>query len=130
MTFVIFGAPVTKKNSQRMAVNRRTGHRFPIPSKPYERWVRHAQVQARVQFFGAGRVKITRPCRLKATFYRKRAAGDLDNFLAALFDMLQLAGLVENDRLIASVNGTRLDKDAKRPRIEFELEVLGDRSHA
>lgn len=125
MTLVILGAPITKKNSQRMAVNRRTGRTFPIPSKPYVAWVKHAQLQARAQFFGAGRVKINRPCRLKAIFYRKRAAGDLDNFLAALFDMLQLAGLVENDRLIASVDGTRLDKDAKRPRIEFELEVLG-----
>lgn len=39
-------------------------------------------------------------------------------------DWLQRAGVLANDRQIASWDGSRLDKDASRPRVEVAIEVL------
>ena len=42
----------------------------------------------------------------------------------ALADALEEAGIVENDRLIVSWDGSRLLKDAATPRIEVMLEAV------
>lgn len=61
---------------------------------------------------------------MKASFFRERSVGDLVNYLQALADALQEAGVVADDRLIASWDGSRLHKDSARPRIELEIAPL------
>lgn len=60
-----------------------------------------------------------------ALFYRDRLTGDAVGYYQALADALEEAGIVENDRLIVSWNGSQLLKDAKNPRIEVSLWPAG-----
>lgn len=121
-TFVIEGTPVTKKNHQRIGRNKKTGAPFILQSRPHESWVSHAVLQLRYQW--RGQPAIAQPVNLAAVVYRARNTGDLLNYLAAISDALEAAGVVENDRLIVSLNGSRMTKDDARPRVELQLEVI------
>jgi Holliday junction resolvase RusA-like endonuclease len=113
---IIFGAPRTKKNHSRVV---RAGRRLRLlPSAAHERWARSAIPQLRSQWHAP---PLVTPVAVKATFYRERNVGDLVNYLQALADALEAAGVVANDRLIASWDGSRLLKDAASPRIEVEI---------
>lgn len=71
-----------------------------------------------------GRAPLTGPVHVSAVFYREAARGDLVGFMQALADVLEKAGVVDNDRQIECWDGTRLDKDADRPRIELVIREL------
>lgn len=75
---------------------------------------------------GTGRraVPFRTPVLVEAVFFRERAVGDLAGFIQALGDVLEVGGVVANDRLIAGWpmprdGGLPLRKDADRPRIEL-----------
>jgi Holliday junction resolvase RusA-like endonuclease len=112
---VILGPPRTKKTSQRIARNRKTGQPFILPSRALVDWSREAVKQIRAQW---PMITLTTQVAVRAVFYRQRAVGDLINYCQALADALEAADVVFNDKLIVSWDGTRLGKDAKNPRIE------------
>lgn len=114
-TFTIFGAPRTKKNSQRIV---RFGNRSAIiQSKAWKEY----EGKADMRFNGPPILEKT-PVRLHAVFYRERATGDLSNYIEGLQDLLQKRGALGNDSwIIGFTADTRLEKDAKRPRIEGAL---------
>lgn len=118
MRLVILGAPRTKKNSSRIVRNKATGAAMVLPSAAVKAWESSAAYQLMGQW---RRCPITYPVQVSATFYRERAVGDLVNFMQALADALEVAKVVQNDRLIVSWDGTRLDKDAQNPRVELEI---------
>lgn len=64
------------------------------------------------------------PVQVTATFYREKNLGDLIGFMQMLADCLEKAGIVENDRLVMSWDGTRMSKDADNPRTELEVTAL------
>ena len=131
MKFTIEGAPRTKKNGMRI-VKTRSRARL-IQSRAAMKWADDAILQLRSQLHrtvthidykrgivAAGGTTIT-PQNMRAVVYRDRAVGDLLNFLAAISDALERAGVVSDDKLIVSVDGSRLALDRKRPRVEIEL---------
>jgi Holliday junction resolvase RusA-like endonuclease len=132
MTLVVFGPPRTKKTSNRIV---RVG-RFNkiIPSAAQVAWADSAAIQLRVQW--GRRPPLTGPLHVRAVFYRDKNLGDLCGYMQALGDVLEMpsakaskrapakAGVIENDRQIVSWDGTRLDKDAKNPRVELEITVV------
>lgn len=120
--FTIPGAPVTKKNSPRVF---RNGKRTVVlPSAPYERWARTAVLFARAEWNRNSRQPIAAPVRIAATFFRARRTGDLVNFLQAVADVLEDAGVVVDDKWIVSWDGSRLDHDPKCPRVEVVIAPL------
>lgn len=123
--FTIIGRPRSKGNSRRhIQVG---GKLVPIPSKPYQEWLRAALLQANlvVARFKRGSFPIQSPVRVRALFYRdSRSAMDIDNAMKGAGDFLQRAGLVANDRLIVSWGDSGLAVDRARPRIDFVIEVL------
>lgn len=121
MRLVIEGRPTTKKNSLRIAKNKTTGKRFVMQSKQSNNWAVRAVWQIKAQARGQA---FTGPVNMAAVVYRQVAAGDLLNYLAAVSDALEAAGVVENDRLIVQLDGCRLDKDADRPRVEVTLTAM------
>lgn len=134
MKFTILGRPITKSNSPRIGRSR-TGKPFVMPSKQLERWQESAVLQLQAQHGPAARASQWhlgskgQPCvvqvQAKALFYRPvDGPGDLDNYEKAAGDALQKAGIVENDRLIRSWDGSRLLIDRKNPRIEIELSPM------
>ena len=69
------------------------------------------------------------PVNCKAIFYRERNVGDAANYYNGLADLLELSGLVTNDKYIISWDDSRLKKDALRPRVEFVLTAAEEESH-
>jgi Holliday junction resolvase RusA-like endonuclease len=122
---VIEGAPRTKKNGLRRI---KRGRRiFTVPSAAHEAWEAIAipqlvmQWRAECRRQGTSAVPMALPVIMAAYVYRDRDVGDLLNFLAAVSDVLERAGVVADDRLIVSVDGSRLMLDRARPRVEVEL---------
>lgn len=121
LSLVIEGAPRTKKTSNRVL---RFGTRNKIvPSEQHQRWHAAAMPQAKVGRCGPA---LTCEVNCRALFFRDALRGDAVGYYQALADLLEHAGIVENDRLIVSWDGSRLRKDAARPRIEVELWTADD----
>jgi hypothetical protein len=116
---VLLAAPRTKKTHSRVVS---MGKRCPtckrgsivrvLPSEAHEEWFKAALPQARLAW--AGRKPLELPVQVAAVFYREKLLGDLAGFIQALGDLLEAAGILENDRLIASWDGSRLSKAAAR----------------
>ena len=128
IAFTIAGAPRSKGNSTMLVRAGKSGRPVQLQSKQYRRWYASAAAQAlavkmRLRLDHGVTLPIAQPVRVAAVFYRDRASGDLDNYEKGLGDFLQRCGFVANDRLIASWDGSRLDKDAAKPRVEVTLTV-------
>lgn len=125
MTISLEGAPRTKKNSQRLV--KAKGRLIPLPSAAYEAWAGPLVVGLRSpmqrQLLGppAAAWPLQEPVHVAALFYRDAARGDLVGYMQALADLLEEGGVVADDKWITCWDGTRLDKDAARPRVELTL---------
>jgi Holliday junction resolvase RusA-like endonuclease len=123
MRLVIAGAPRTKGNSRVFFSVK--GRPVFAPSKQYQKWIARARYFIEMEKTRLGlKEPISAPVQVRAVFYRDRACGDLDNYQKGLGDALQRYGVIENDRLIESWDGSRLAKDAHDPRIELEITVI------
>ena len=140
--FVIRGPVRSKKNSPRVygtgPVCRHCGKRggFPkvLPSLAYEQWEADAIRQCmtiKPKLIAAGvELPIVHPIGIEALFYlAPTAAGkmrldcpDLSNLMEALADMLQEAGIIENDRSIEDWDGSR--RLLGEPRVEIYITIL------
>ncbi len=118
MILEILGPPRTKKNSLRIARNRKTGKPFVMQSSQHNDWAKDAVRQLKAQWTAP---PIDYLVNMSCVVYRKTAAGDLLNFLSAVSDALEAAGVVKNDRLVVGLDGCRLDKDAASPRVWISL---------
>lgn len=124
MTLVIEGAPRTKKTHNRIV--RVKGRPIVLPSKANETWSRTAVLQLQAQYRRqslAAKLAVLKcdPVNVRAVFYRDANRGDLIGYMQALADVLEASGVVENDRLIVSWDGTRMLVDKARPRIEVTI---------
>lgn len=132
--------PRTKKNSAQLIPHMK--HPLLVPSEAYRAWHRGAarltapavhQLAADLRArHGFDVLPIAFPVRIAAVFYRDALRGDLVGFLQAISDFLQdpigrkgqEIQVLADDKWIASYDGSRLDKDSERPRIELEIEEL------
>ncbi len=114
---VIDGSPRTKKTSQRIV---RAG-RFPkiLQSTAYLNW----NMIAKLQLMKIRPAPLDVPMNCRATFYREALTGDAVGYYQALADTLENAGIITNDKLIVSWDGSRLQKDAAYPRVVVILET-------
>ena len=121
MEIVIQGQPRTKKNSSRIAF--RGNKRVLLPSEAYERYEKVALVQlARVQ-------AVHGPIAVRCCYYLQNRAHwpDLVGLLQATSDILQAAGVIDNDKYIVNYDGSMIagiDKD--RPRAEITIQPINE----
>lgn len=123
--YIIKLPPITKKNSQQIYINKKTGKPFPAPSNQFKKYE-----QAALYFLPrrAG-MPLEGPLNVQALFYMQtRRKTDLTNLLEALDDILVKAGIVADDnyRVIAAHDGSRCYYDKENPRTEIyisEIEV-------
>lgn len=129
LTLTLLGPPRTKKNHGRRIWRRdkRTGRNRPyhVPSEAHELWLERVAWQARLQAAAARWPKCRRRVTVKALVYREALVGDHVGYTQAIGDMLEYAGVLADDKLIADWDGTRLLKDAINPRVEITISVLG-----
>lgn len=110
--------PITKKNSQRILVNKSTGKPFIMPSEQYKQYEKDAQ------WFIRERTRIDYPVNVKCVFYMPtRRRVDLTNLLEAVDDVLVHSGVLEDDHsgIVVSHDGSRVEYDKERPRTEIEI---------
>ena len=120
--YVIPLAPVTKKNSQTIAINRKTGKPFVLPSKKYQEYE-----YAVGHFLKAGTDARQYPVNVKCLFYMPtRRRVDLTNLLEAIDDILTRYGVVPDDNsdFIAGHDGSRVLYDHDNPRTEITITEL------
>lgn len=116
--FTIPLPPITKKNSQRILVNKATGRPFIAPSEQYKQYEKDAQ------WFIHDRPRIDYPVNVKCVFYMPtRRRVDLTNLLEAVDDVLVRSGVLADDHsgIVVSHDGSRVMHDKENPRTEIEI---------
>ena len=118
--YLIPGNPVSKKNSQRIATNRKTGKPFILQSKNYN------DFETAASYFLQPKPPnpIEYPVTVKCTFYMKtRRKVDKSNLEAAIHDILVKYDILADDNrdIIASTDGSRVFYDKANPRTEIEI---------
>lgn len=118
-------APITKKNSQQILTNPKTGRPFIMPSKKFKEYERDA-----VWFL---KPMPPRPieCRvnIKCLFYLPtRRRTDLTNLLEAVDDLLVHAGIIADDHygIVEAHDGSRCFVDKDNPRTEITITRIMD----
>ena len=111
--------PITKKNSQQILVNRRTGRPFISPSAKYK-----AFEKAAGYYITPPEDPIEYPVNVKAVYYMKdRRRVDLVNLQEATLDILVKWGVLKDDHsgIVASMDGSRVFVDRDNPRTEITI---------
>lgn len=123
-TYTIPLPPITKKNSQQILTNRRTGRPFIAPSKLYKQYEGEA---IKLLLANKPKAPVQAPCRVVTLFYMPtRRRVDLTNLMEAAHDVLVAAGILadDNNSIIASVDGSRVLYDKENPRTEIFIQEL------
>lgn len=113
--------PVTKKNSQQIVYNQKTGKPFVIQSQQY------SDYEAIAPYFLRPKPEqpIDYPVTVRCLFYMKtRRRVDKTNLEAAVHDILVKYEILKDDNrdIIASTDGTRVFYDKDKPRAEITIE--------
>lgn len=128
LKFTIPIAPVSKKNSQQILTNKKTGRSFISPSKVYKDYEKAAMWYVPYK----GRM-IDFPVSVKCLFYMPTLRQcDLTNLCEAVDDLLVAAGLLADDNytIVNNHDGSRVLYDKERPRTEVCIEVIEDMYNA
>lgn len=116
--------PRTKKNSQRIIMNKRTRAPMILPDEKYKEYERDAG-----WFLKQPPVPIKGPINVRCIFYRdSRRRCDLTNLLEAIDDILVKYQIIEDDNfeIIAGHDGSRVKVDKDHPRTEIEITSMTD----
>lgn len=110
--------PITKKNSQRILANRKTGRPFIAPSKQFEQYQKDAAYFIKP-------LGIDFPVNIKCLFYMPSKRNvDLTNLLEGIDDVLVQCGCIADDnyKIVSSHDGSRVYVDKDNPRTEIIIE--------
>ena len=121
--FVIPLQPISKKNSQQIFLNSKTGKPFIAPSKKYKEY------ETAAAWFIPRNIYIDKPVNVKCLFYMKnRQKCDLTNMLEAIDDVMVRAGLLADDNytIVQAHDGSRILHDKEKPRTEVYIEFMQD----
>ena len=113
---VIKTEPKTKKNSQKIIINKRTRRPMLVQSEDYLLYERQAGL-----FLPKLKEPINQPVNIRAHFYRRtRHRVDLTNLLEALDDILVKNKIIADDdfKIVMGHDGSRVYIDKDNPRTE------------
>ena len=118
--YIVKLPPVSKKNSQQILTNRKTGRPFIMPSSKYRQYEREAA------WFLEPRPPRPIECEVsvKCLFYMPTMRRiDLNNLLEAATDLLVSAGVLKDDHygIVVSHDGSRVLYDKENPRTEITI---------
>lgn len=113
-------APITKKNSQQILTNKKTGRSFIAPSSRFKQYEREAAWFLRPR----PPRPIECPLNIKCLFYMPtRRLVDLTNLLEAVDDVMVNEGIIKDDnsRIVVAHDGSRVLYDKDNPRTEITI---------
>ena len=121
MKIVLYGRPITKKNSGRIVM----AGRYPklLPSKAYVDY----EKDCLLQITGKYKKRLNGAYNVKCLYYMPtRHRVDLTNLLNATNDILVKAEVLEDDncKIVVSHDGSRVFYDKENPRVEIEIEEV------
>lgn len=119
MNYVIEGKPLSVNHAKKPV--RIRGLLMMVNTKEAKAWKLAACWSLKAQ--RGTRPTITGPCALSIASYLSTTNGDVDNYAKATLDALQEAGIIANDRQVQRMCISKA-KDAKRPRVEINIETL------
>lgn len=114
--------PRTKKNSQQIMINHKTGKPFVMQSSKYKEYEKNAG-----WFLKKLPKPINEPVNVKCVFYREtKIRCDLSNLLEAAMDILVEYGILADDNfnIITGFDGSRVYVDKDKPRTEITIETV------
>lgn len=117
--FTIPIAPITKKNSQRIVTNRRTGRAMILPSAKYKEYEKECE---RLNLSLSR--SIDYPCNVQMVYYMPtRRRVDLVNLQEATLDVLVHVGILADDNrnIVYSMDGSKVLYDKSNPRTEVTI---------
>lgn len=124
--FIIKGRPITKKNSQ---IRTKTGV---IQSKQYREYESIAIPELVAQKSKQGLKKpLACPVIMSCKYHMPNKQGypDLMGLIQATADILEKAGVLENDRLVSIIENSFIDQISKEnPRAEIKISEITDTS--
>lgn len=118
--YTIFLPPITKKNSQQILTNRKTGRPFIMPSAKYKEY----ETMAGWYLKPRPPRPIECPVNVKCLFYMPtRRRTDLNNLLEAVTDLLVSSEILVDDHygIVAGHDGSRCFVDKENPRTEIYI---------
>ena len=110
--------PITKKNSQQIYKNPKTGARWISQSNSYKKYASNAK------WFLTGSPMINEPVNVQMLFYMpNRRKVDLSNLQSACLDILVDNQILADDncKIVAAHDGSRVFYDKDNPRTEIEI---------
>lgn len=120
LKLTLYGAPVTKKNSGQIWINKNTGKPFIAPSKAYKAY----EKDCGRQITGDKKQHIDKRVNLACVYYmpNKRKV-DLCNLLGATCDILVKFGVLadDNSSIVASHDGCAVLVDKMNSRVEIVI---------
>ena len=114
--------PRTKKNSQRVVVNHRTGKPFIMQNEKYKQYEKDAG-----WFLKIPDKPINEPVNVKCVFYREtKIRCDLVNLENAILDILTSFGILADDNrdVVYSMDGSKVLYDKDKPRTEITITTV------
>ena len=121
LKMILYGNPITKKNSQRIVKCGRY-HKV-LPSKQFLVYEKDCLSQIK----GKDKLGIDKPVNLSCLYYmQRRYKVDLVNLLEGTCDILVNAGVIADDnfKIIYSMDGSRVFHDKENPRVEIEISEI------
>lgn len=118
--YTIPGNPITKKNSQRILRNKKTGVSFIAPSAKYKAY----EKAARQYLAPVPDEPISTKVEVRGVYYMEtRRRVDLVNLLEASCDLLVHHGILadDNSNVVYSHDGSRVLYDKENPRAEITI---------
>lgn len=120
---ILKGRPITKKNHQQILTNRKTGKPFISQSKQYLAYEAACLWQLKLC-----RERYINSFSVCAWYWLPNRQGwpDLNGLQQATADILEKAGIIDNDKNIIHWDGSRImgvDKD--NPRVEIDIVQIG-----
>ena len=121
-TGIIYGQPITKKNSQRIVTNPKTKRFMIMPSKQYKDYEAVA-----LRNIDIPDTPICEQVNVKCIYYMQtHRPCDLTNLMEATHDILVKAKVLDDDNnnIIVAVDGSRVAYDKENPRVEICIEEM------
>ena len=124
MKIIIPLPPITKKNSQRIVQNRRTGRTMVIPSQQYKKYEKDCEklIQRLTE-------PICEPRNVQMVYYMPtRRKVDLVNLQEATLDILVHCGILDDDNrnIVYTMDGSKVLYDKDNPRTEVTISPSND----
>ena len=119
MKIIIPVNPRSKKNSQEIIFNKKTGHRMVIQNKRYTDFEKECK-----KYMPNIDTPIDYPINLQCKFFvcdaRRR---DIANYIEAIQDILVKYKVLSDDnyKIIASLDGCSIEIDRENPRVEIKI---------